>query len=291
MWKTYTAKVMILLILVSCSSQVVNTEFGYGEYLCPLSRHNIKVAEELMETVQYLLENASIQGISTEEEESLLNEASQLLQKAKIYSLHSQNCIAGNFFAINAQTLLVKAKKILESRLGTVREEEYAVYRAFIDTGYYLIGYKYSLDEIQVIVIDDYTSVDESSFELEETLQWVGQKMPDVTQETLSNFQIRNAESHPLENYFNLTVRVVLIGDEELREIFQKGGWEELYISYPFSQGIMTLSRVGFNYEMNQALLYVANEADDSIGGGYYILFTKENGIWIIRDWVISWVY
>ncbi len=290
MWKISVTKVMSLLILVSLSSFVTTVRLDYGEHMCPLSRHNIRVAEELMETVQELLEKTHEQSISTADEETLVNEAEQSLQKARIYSLRSQNCITGNFFAIKAQSLLKTAKEMLDSKL-VMREEEYAVYRAFIDSGFYLIKYKYDLDEVQLLVIDNYTSADETGTELDRTLQWVSQEMAEVNQETLENFRIKNAGSHLLDSSFNLTVEVLLISDEEVREIFQKGGWEGFYAKYPFSQGIMTLSRVGFNIEMNQALLYVANEADDSVGGGYYILFAKVNGIWDIQEWVISWVY
>lgn len=291
MHKISVVKVVTLLILVSFCCQLVNTQLSYEEQICPLSRYNIKVAEDLMKTSQELLEEIREQGLDTSEEEALLNEANQLLQKARMFSTYSSNCTAGNFYAIKAQNLLRKAKKMFESRLDTIRDEEYSVYAAFIDTGFYLIKYRYNRDEVQLIVIDDYTLGCKTGSDLKRTLEWVAEELPAVEQETLDNFRIKNTQSHPLENRFNLTVNVVLISVEEASKIFQKGGWEGFYEEYPFSQGVMTLSRVGFNPEMDQALLYVANEADDSIGGGYYILFTEEDGVWTIQEWVIAWVY
>jgi len=40
-----------------------------------------------------------------------------------------------------------------------------------------------------------------------------------------------------------------------------------------------------------QILVYLANEAEDSIGAGYYVLLTKEDGIWTIQSWINQWVY
>lgn len=291
MRRTLVSKVMALSILMSLCCQMAGIQGACGEQICPLSRHNITVAEELMKTVQNLLEEVHSQGVSAEAEEALVEEAVQSLQKARTYSMNSSNCAAGNFYAIKTQNLLKKAREMLESRVCALRDEEYAVYAAFIVEGFELIRYKYGLADVQVIVVDDHTAIDEPPSELTRKLKWVSQEMPEVAQETLDNFQIKNTQSYPLENRFNLTTNVVLISREEVREIFEKNGWKAFYVKYPFSQGIMTLSRVGFNSEMNQALLYVGNEADDSVGGGYYVLLARENGVWVIRSWTISWVY
>ena len=76
---------------------------------------------------------------------------------------------------------------------------------------------------------------------------------------------------------FITTVPVILFSERESREIFGSGsGWKKFYEKYPFSQGIMTLSRIAFNSQMNQALIYVTNEAEDSIGGGYFVLLVRD---------------
>ena len=292
MQKISVVKVMILLILVSFGCNPLGTQPNYGNQICPLSRHNIEIAENLMESVQEKLDEVHKEGLDTSDIEEIVAEANELLQKAKIYNLQSHNCVTGNIYAIKAIKLLEKSIEMLESKLNVLRDEEYAVYRAFIDTGLHLFPIGYRCDEIQLIVIIDHTYGSESDQELNKTLEWVSQRMPLTEQETLDNFQLKNAESHLLGDYFNLTIEVVLVSTEETRKMLQKdNGWEEFYAMYPFSQGIMILSRVGFNAEMNQALLYVANSSDDNIGAGYYILFTKENGVWTLQSWARSWIY
>ncbi len=284
--------VISLLILTSSCCNPVSTQLDYGDQICPLSRHNMEIAENLMKTVQEQLNRAHEEGIETSDVETSVIEAKELLQKANTSNLKSKNCITGNTYAIRAIELLRNALEMIESKLNALRKEEYAVYAAFINEGFYLTGSRYSQDEIQLIVIIDHTYGCEPDEELKEVLEWVGQEMPSTEQETLDNFQIKNTESHPLGDYFTLSLEVVLVSIEEMREMLQKdSAWKEFYAKYPYSQGIMTLSKVGFNAEMNQALLYVTDEWDDNIGSGYYVLFTKKEGIWTIQDWVRSWIY
>jgi len=83
-----------------------------------LSQHNIRTARDLLGIVQGLLEQAQNRDLTTSEVEELINEALQLLEKAEKFCEHSQNCIAGNTLAIEAQELLEKAKEMLESMLS-----------------------------------------------------------------------------------------------------------------------------------------------------------------------------
>ncbi|MGD2250698.1 MAG: hypothetical protein PVF58_20060 [Candidatus Methanofastidiosia archaeon] len=292
MQKKSVFEVMILCIVVILCCNPVGTHLNYDDQICPLATHNIEVAENLMIVVQNKLDEALKEGLDTAEAEAILSKANELLQKAKEFNLQNHNCITGNMYAIKSIKLLEKSLEIVEVKLNTLKEEEYAVYRALLNEGYHLIEDKYSRDEIQMIVIIDHTYGCEPYEDLSKVLEWVGQKMPLTEQETLDNFQLRNAESHPLGDYFNLSVEVVLVSIEEIREMFQKdNGWEEFYATYPFSQGTMILSRVGFNTDMDQALLYVEFSTDYSIGGAYYILFTKENGVWTLQNWIISLIY
>jgi hypothetical protein len=81
------------------------------------------------------------------------------------------------------------------------------------------------------------------------------------------------------------------MSQQEQLEIFKDGGsWNEFYTGYPDSQGIMTISRVGFNREQDQALVYVGNQSDGKAGAGYCVLLTKENGVWTVQGKVMIWV-
>jgi len=49
-------------------------------------------------------------------------------------------------------------------------------------------------------------------------------------------------------------------------------------------------ARVGFNTENDKALVYVGNSEGGLAGAGYYILLVKENGAWVIKEEVMTWI-
>ena len=97
--------------------------------------------------------------------------------------------------------------------------------------------------------------------------------------------------SYPVCNFFDVTVKVMLISRRETREIFWKGeDYFEFYAKYPYSQGSTIFSRVAFNSEKTQALIYVGNMVGYDNGVGYYALLTQEDGTWVILGEIVIWV-
>jgi hypothetical protein len=52
----------------------------------------------------------------------------------------------------------------------------------------------------------------------------------------------------------------------------------------------MELSRIGFNSEMNQALVYVGNYREITNGAGYLVFLIKQNDQWNISNEIIIWI-
>ena len=73
---------MISLILACFLFLSMSTQLASYEQICPLSRYNIKVAEDLMKTTQELIEEAGKQGLDTSEAEQVLTEAMIILERA-----------------------------------------------------------------------------------------------------------------------------------------------------------------------------------------------------------------
>lgn len=107
----------ILNPCASRSSQGANQP-TFGEQICPLAEHNIAKAEDMLDTVQELLHDAQAFALDVSEVEELLHEAVRLLEEATIFCKYSQNCIAGNTLAIEAQNLLEEAQELLESMIS-----------------------------------------------------------------------------------------------------------------------------------------------------------------------------
>lgn len=161
--------------------------------------------------------------------------------------------------------------------------DEYDVYAA-------LINEMYVRGQVELIVIVDYTATGLGD-DLDKTLEYVAESISDVQKETLDDFKIQNDQSYPLSDDFDLDVTHKLISQQEMTEIFSEGdGWDEFYTKHPNSQGTMTLSRVGFNQERDQALVYVGNQGHWLAGAGYYVLLAKENGVWVIQGEVMVWI-
>ena len=169
-----------------------------------------------------------------------------------------------------------------EQMLSDSEAEEYQVYSALIEEQFFE----------KVIVIRDHTFCEIfPETNLDETLQALQEHMPAIEQEVLEDFLTKNEQEYPLGRSFKTNSIIIFISDEKIEEIFQGTFyWLEFYIRYPLSQGIMGLSRVGFNSEMNQALVYMENASGSLSGEGLYILLVKENGVWIIQDRRLVWI-
>jgi hypothetical protein len=58
--------------------------------------------------------------------------------------------------------------------------------------------------------------------------------------------------------------------------------WGEYYRRLPGSQGVLTLSRVGFNADRTQALFYFSNRCGGLCRAGSYVVIEKRGSDWVI---------
>ncbi len=142
-------------------------------------------------------------------------------------------------------------------------------------------------------VIQAQTAVNVSEdYPLDQLLVSLLESFPELSSETTASYQARNATAHPVSPNLNIGAPYVIITDEELNPIFMSGGdgWQRFYAIYPGAPGTIQLSRVGFNWRLDQALLYVGQQWGDLAGEGiYYVMqksaagwqLTRERRIWI----------
>ena len=163
--------------------------------------------------------------------------------------------------------------------------EEYAVYATVINE-------LYVAEQTKLVIIKDRTGLSHSiSKDLNRELELAQRDMTATSNDTIKDFQEKNQQSYPLDDSIRTKTKCLLIGEKEVEEIYQDvDGWSNFYKKYPDSQGIMTLSRVGFNKDLNQALVYVGNRKGGLSGMGLFILLSKGNGNWIIQDKYSAWV-
>lgn len=107
----------------------------------------------------------------------------------------------------------------------------------------------------------------------------------------VDDYKNKNAKVYKLENKFSIPHTVILISRKELNEIFQnEKGWDAFYEKYPDSPGTIQISRVGFNSNQTQAILYFGYQRGPLWGEGYRIFLTKDEGEWVVKEEVLMWV-
>jgi hypothetical protein len=165
-------------------------------------------------------------------------------------------------------------------------EAEYAVYKALIES-------VFTGNKLEQIVIHDHTSagMDLVGNDAKE-LEYVQKALPEVDTSLKDSFAAQNAQPVPLEDRFNLALPVTLLNQTDFNRFFGKSGkgWDEFYLQYPNSQGVLTLSKVGFNAQGNKALVYAGNQSYSLAGAGYAYVLGFENGAWKVLNQVMLWI-
>jgi hypothetical protein len=124
------------------------------------------------------------------------------------------------------------------------------------------------------------------------TLEYALGQMTGVAPETAASFTVRNEAAHPLDPEMALGIQFVLLSESDLRDIFNvnQDGWAMFYSRYPNTPGMTTVSRVGFNDTLDQALVYVGTQSHWLAGAGYIVLMKKVDGVWTIDQQVMTWI-
>ena len=164
-----------------------------------------------------------------------------------------------------------------------VEAEEQAVYAFLLPKMYQNRGYV-----IMALTATGPTGVDSTP----QTLEYVLQNMHDVASETVNSFRSHNEASHPLRKDLDLGSPYTLLTQEARNQIFgqNQSGWDIFYNRYPQAPGITTLSRVGFNSTLDQALVYIGTQSNWLAGAGYYVLLKKGESGWSIDQQVMTWI-
>jgi hypothetical protein len=164
--------------------------------------------------------------------------------------------------------------------------EEYAVYST-------LLNALYDGGHTDRILIRDHTSVDNLEYKaIANPLEGLRLQIPLVQTETLDSFRDANAQSHPLDDRLRLPGRIGWISEREVEDYFRAGGggWQAFNRDHQNAGGFITLSRVGFNRNMNQALVYLASACGETCGLGSLVFLVKEGGSWRIKGTAAAWI-
>lgn len=161
--------------------------------------------------------------------------------------------------------------------------EEQAVYTA-------LLGHLYSASSY--VIMDTTATSPGGVGDTASTLDHIMQNMHDVDPSTADSFRVRNDAAWPLRPDLQLGSGYVLLSQARMTQFFSQNrdGWQLFYEQYPGAPGITTLSRVGLNDALDQALVYVGTLSHYLAGAGYFVLLKRVNGEWVVDQQVMTWI-
>jgi hypothetical protein len=190
-------------------------------------------------------------------------------------------CVMGlSLISTGARTVAGAASRVqTESETG-VSEEEYEIYSSVIKQLYVEPNTKHVMIEERTFRYD---------FSVEDDEPWREKKKGvNIDVSAADDYEIKNSRQWLLnKNSFKLPAKTSLITDLDLKAIFH-GRWGELqwinyYRRFPDTDGFVMLSRIGFNSEHTQALMYVGSRCGPGCGDIHFILMEKVNGAWVTK--------
>jgi len=176
----------------------------------------------------------------------------------------------------------------LQDPVPDTSTEEYAIYSTIIDKLHHE-------DRLRLFLVRDHTAGCLRNNE------WCSDKqlttrLSHLMPQTIDDYVTQNQESAPLSKSFTLQRPAMMLADSDLSSLLvttklkvdysplssRKINWSVFYDRYPLAPGFISLSRVGFNSQLNQALVYEEIQANDNGTWGRYIVLTKQSGEWLI---------
>jgi hypothetical protein len=182
--------------------------------------------------------------------------------------------------SIELGAVSVSAPRAQTNSDAGVSDEEYEIYSS-------VIKQMYVQPETKLLMIEERTF--RYDFAIENDEPWRDKRKGlTIDQSAVEDYETRNGRQWLLNKAsFKLPVKINLITDLDLKAIFH-GNWGELewinyYRRFPDSSGFVMLSRIGFNTERTQALLYVGSRCGPHCGDIHFLLLEKANGTWTTK--------
>jgi len=165
----------------------------------------------------------------------------------------------------------------------SIEAGELAVYAALLQAMY---------PDHNIVLMDQTATGPGGAGDTASTLEYALAQMKGVAPETAANFQARNEAAFPLKPDMDIGLHFTLLSEADMRQIFNvnQDGWGMFYSRYPDAPGITSVSRVGFNDALDQALVYIGTQSHWLAGAGYFVLMKKVDGAWVIDQQVMTWI-
>jgi hypothetical protein len=159
-------------------------------------------------------------------------------------------------------------------------KDDYAVYSTGIEYVYLRNLLAFNKKEMKSIIIISQTN-DLGEFWRNEFISKLADR--DIEADIVEAWRKENLSTVLLERKFDLGYRYELVTRAELDEYEPETFFNEFYRRYPDSNGLISVSRIGYDGTRNTALVHVIHNFG-TIGTNYYFLLLERSG----SGWVVT---
>lgn len=158
-----------------------------------------------------------------------------------------------------------------------ISADELEIYRLVIDSNKD-VNYIDSTSTIKQIVVES-----EMKGHIIPPIESIATKDFKVDEDMYEDLKSKSLKTIIFDNlHSRLPVRYIT--EEAISSVFSTNkslnGWTDFYKTYPDSQGILTLSAIGFNKDHTKAILYYGSQYDVDGGSGYYVIYSFDGRHW-----------
>ena len=112
-----------------------------------------------------------------------------------------------------------------------------------------------------------------------------------LSPETKQDYTDRNKEHMRLPSPCRFAPSCV-VGDitDLAAKVKNDRAWRGFFKKYPNSPGLVVVSRIGFNRDHTEAVVYTGRACGSLCGEGEYARLVKLNGSWVVDDHTVVWL-
>lgn len=171
--------------------------------------------------------------------------------------------------------------------------EDYAVLSRTIKTLY--LDRVIESERIDLLVLEERTSLQEKvGIDLDKVFLRFQKEIPNVEKEVFDDLKTKNKQAEQLGAALDIPIKYTIVSKEDLKKSIGEGDpasmWTRFYKAYPNSSGLVSVSRVGFNRNMSQSLVYLERSCGPHCADGRIVFLTKEPVGWVVQKIHILWM-
>ena len=110
----------------------------------------------------------------------------------------------------------------------------------------------------------------------------------EISEEVIEDWMIESRTTEPLLRKFDFSYQYYLVSRDELDKFDADNFFGEFYEKYPDSNGLISVSRIGYDKAKTTALIHVIHSYGTLGASYYFIVLEKKSGTWGISKRIVT---